>query len=343
MPSHRRSKPGALAQPPLFDPSVLGSAAERAERDALARERARWEPIAAKLPEHVRFGTSSWAFPGWRGLVYPHASTASALARDGLREYAQHPLLRTVGIDRGYYAPIPPGDLQRYASQTPEGFLFCAKAPESVVSPIVAAHRDRHRAGERNEDFLSVHRFVDEMVGPMIEHLGSRLGPFLLEFPPVPPAHRMRPEEFADALEDFLSELPRGPSYAVELRDRALFSPAYRAAIARRSVAHVFNYWSFTPSLAEQAAILDPTAQPFVVIRLLLRPGTRYEAQREAFAPFDRIVEPDEGMRAQVTDLLSAARSAGRPAFVLVNNKAEGSSPRTVAALAEGWVRAIEP
>jgi uncharacterized protein YecE (DUF72 family) len=343
MTARRRTRTDGDAQRTLFDAPVLGTAAERAEQESLARERAVWEPIARRIPADVRFGTSSWSFPGWRGLVYPHAASASALARDGLLEYARHPLLRTVGIDRGYYAPIPDADLQRYAAQTPEDFRFCAKAPERVVSPVITAHRDRHRAGERNEDFLSVSRFVDEMVGPMSERLGSRLGPFLLEFPPVPPERRLRPGEFADALEDFLSELPRGLSYAVELRDRALITPAYRDALARRRVAHVFNYWSFVPSLAEQAALLDPRAQPVLVIRLLLRPGTRYEAQREAFAPFDRIVEADEAMRAQVTDLLASSLPDGRSAFVLVNNKAEGCSPRTVTALAERLVRALSP
>ena len=184
----------------------------------------------------------------------PHAGSAGRAQRIRRTEDALPPLLRTVGIHRVYYAPTPPGDLQGYASQTPEGFLCCAKAPESVVSPVITAHRDRHRAGARNEDFLSAPRFVDEMVGPMCEHLGRRLGPLIIEFPPVAPERRMRPEEFADALEDFLSELPRGPSYAVELRDRALFSPAYRAAIPRRRVAHVFNYWSFPPSLSPPAA-----------------------------------------------------------------------------------------
>ena len=63
--------------------------------------------VAASLPSTVRFGTSSWAFPGWRGIVYSRSQSQGELSREGLREYAQHPLLRTVGIDRSYYAPIP--------------------------------------------------------------------------------------------------------------------------------------------------------------------------------------------------------------------------------------------
>ena len=54
--------------------------------------------LAARLPQGLHFGTSSWSFPGWAGIVYSARRTESELAREGLREYATHPLLTTVGI-----------------------------------------------------------------------------------------------------------------------------------------------------------------------------------------------------------------------------------------------------
>ena len=66
----------------------------------LQRMHAEARALAARLPRGVFFGTSSWSFPGWKGLVYSAARTQTALARDGLREYAAHPLLTTVGVDR---------------------------------------------------------------------------------------------------------------------------------------------------------------------------------------------------------------------------------------------------
>lgn len=309
---------------------------ERDEQATLAAEHDRARAIAERLPDTLRMGTSSWSFSGWKGLVYAHTHSTNELARDGLREYSQHPLFRTVGIDRGYYAPIPREDLRRYAEQTPEGFEFCTKAPELIVSPIITQHRDKRRAGEHNEDFLSVQRFADEMLLPLLDELGEKCGPILLEFPPLPPQARMRPAEFAEALDDFLGELPREMPFAVELRDRALFTPEYRDVLARRRVAHVYNYWSFVPTPGQQRALVPIEQQPFIITRLLLRPGTRYEAQREAFAPFDKIVERDEGMRGEVMDLLEEAARRGIAGYLLVNNKAEGCSPRTVLEIADG-------
>ena len=63
--------------------------------------------LGRQLPQDVYLGTSSWSFPGWQGLVYADAYSESLLAREGLAAYAQHPLLRMVGIDRGYYQPMP--------------------------------------------------------------------------------------------------------------------------------------------------------------------------------------------------------------------------------------------
>ena len=79
---------------------------------------------AQALPAAIHLGTSSWSFSGWDGLVYSAAYAEAKLARDGLNAYAQHPLFRTVGIDRTFYAPIAEQDYGRYAAQVPEHFRF---------------------------------------------------------------------------------------------------------------------------------------------------------------------------------------------------------------------------
>src|SRR5262245_47355549 len=62
--------------------------------------------VAQRLARGVYLGTSSWSFPGWQGIVYDGRASETQLARHGLAAYARHPLLRAVGIDRTYYAPM---------------------------------------------------------------------------------------------------------------------------------------------------------------------------------------------------------------------------------------------
>ena len=148
-----------------------GSAAD-ASRDASAGREAldaRFEElrsVAAALPASLRMGTSSWSFPGWRGIVYPGSATATQLAREGLRDYARHPLLRTVGIDRTFYAPVAADDWRRYADQLPDGFVCCIKAPGGVTSYTMPGGP----VPQPNPDFLDAARMIDELIGPCQLH-----------------------------------------------------------------------------------------------------------------------------------------------------------------------------
>ncbi len=322
-------------------PEPAGSAGARRLRgadganEALDRRFATLRPVAAALPPNIRFGTSSWSFPGWEGLVYPRRASAAALSRDGLADYVRHPLLATVGLDRTFYGPVPEADLARYASQLPDGFPCCMKAPSAVTSAVrPTGAAGPSRGADPNPAFLSADRFIDELLEPVTRSFAAHAGPFILQFPPVPKAARLTPSAFAERLDRFLDDLPGGFSYAVEIRQRDLLGPDYAGVLARHRAAHVYNLWTAMPLPGAQADSIAPEAQPFVVVRLLLRPGATYDEQREAFSPFDRIQAPSEAMREQVVGILERAVKRQLPAFVLVNNKAEGCAPLTIEALA---------
>lgn len=297
--------------------------------------------LGERLPSGVRFGTSSWSFPGWAGLVYRRPRAQVDLARDGLREYSRYPLFGTVGIDRSYYAPLTGDDLKRYASQLPANFPCCAKVPAMYASPVLPGS-GRETQAIPNPDFLSAGGFLADVVQPFSLHFARHVGPFILEIPPVPPEARLDPAAFADRLGHFLDALPRGWPMSVELRDRRLLTPAYAAVMKQAGAAHVLNYWSAMPPPGEQASLVNVADAPLMVIRLLLRPGTRYEARRDAFRPFNRIIEPDDRLRRDVTRLITDAAGRQQPVYVLVNNKAEGSAPLTIRALAEQLVAEID-
>jgi uncharacterized protein YecE (DUF72 family) len=219
----------------------------------------------------------------------------------------------------------------RYGEQLPDGFPCCCKAPSRVTSALMP----ERGSAEPNPDFLSAERFVDDLLGPVVRSFRTHAGPFILQVPPVIRRAGLEPAALVEGLDRFLGDLPREFQYAVEVRDRALLGPAYAQVLSRHGAAHVYNAWTAMPLPGEQADLVPAEAMPFVMVRLLLRPGATYEQQREAFAPFDRLVAPDERMRNQVVDLVVKALARAVPAYVLVNNKAEGSSPLTIEALAE--------
>ncbi len=320
-------------QPPLFPLDVPPPTPP--EPQLLEARFQRLRDVASSLPSLVRLGTSSWSFPGWCGLVYADRQTEGRLARDGLRDYARHPLFRTVGIDRTYYAPVPDEDWRRYADQLPPGFPCCCKAPSAVTSPVVPTRGTR----DANADFLSPDRFMTDLIDPVARLFRDHAGPFVLQFPSMLRPSGLGPAAFVEGLDRFLGGLPRDFHYGVELRDRALLTDGYARVLERHGAAHVFNAWTAMPWPSEQAAHLPVESMPFLLVRLLLQPGVTYEQKRVAFAPFDTLAAPHQRMRDDVVDLVGRAVARSIPAFVLVNNGAEGCAPLTIEALAERLAR----
>ncbi len=63
-----------------------------------------------------------------------------------------------------------------------------------------------------------------------------------------------------------------------------------------------------------------------------------YEEARELYAPFDRLVNENPAVRGDIAGLAVEALAEGRPVYVTVNNKAEGSAPVSVERLAAAVV-----
>ncbi len=297
-----------------------------------------------RLPPALRLGTSSWAFPGWAGVVYAQRAGEQLLARAGLGAYSRHELLRAVGVDRTFYAPLPAEDFRRYARLVPGDFRFVVKAHAALTTPI--DRQARNVAVTPDVDrFLEVPYAIERVVGPVVEGLGERLGALLFQFPALGLPYARDPQLFAESLGAFLDALPRGPQYSVELRNRELLSPAYTDALARNGATHCFNVHPRMPPVLEQAEILGESAwlSGAVVIRWMLNPGQDYEAARERYFPFDRIVDPDPANRGQVADLLERILARGNEALLIANNKAEGCAPLTLYGLVRELERRARP
>ena len=290
--------------------------------------------LAAHIPRGVRFGTSSWTYPGWCGLVYSTPYPKTRPSAPLLGQYAKFPLFGTVGIDSSYYRPLEPEALAEYAAVLPPGFPCVSKVWDRITVHTFGAH-DKLHPGERNPDFLNAALFEDEVLGPMREHFGGHAGPFVFELQSIPRNSYLSPSGFAAELDRFLGALPRDAQYAIELRNADFLTDPYFAVLREHDVAHAFNSWTRMPSIGEQLDLGGSITAPFVVARALMVPGHTYEDSVDAFAPFDRLQAPRPDVRSDLIRLIKAALGRGLGIYVLVNNRLEGNSPLTIAALAE--------
>ena len=287
--------------------------------------------LAARLPAEVRFGASSWNYPGWKGLVYQRDYEGRGASARMLEEYARFPLFRTVGIDSSFYAPPIEAVLASYTEHLPRGFPCVSKVWNQLTVHTFSKTQDKARAGQVNPDFLNPDLFLEAVYEPYQRHFADHAGPFVFEFQTIGRGSGVTAERFASRLDEFFSALPREGMYAVELRNEEFLTPMYFAVLREHGVAHVFNSWTRMPPIGDQLDLPGAVSGPFLVARALLRPGRTYDEAVDTFAPYDRIVEPSPPLRRDLVRLIETAVHTRIPAYLLVNNRAEGRAPLTVA------------
>jgi len=279
----------------------------------------------------VRFGASSWNYPGWAGLVYHREYQGRGASARMLQEYAAFPLFRTVGIDSSFYAPPTEETLGSYARYLPPGFPCVSKVWNQLTVHTFTKAQDKARAGQLNSDFLNPDLFLEAVYEPYQRHFAGHAGPFVFEFQAVVRGTGMTAERFAARLDEFFSALPREGQYAVEIRNEEFLTPMYFAVLREHGVAHVFNSWTRMPPIGDQLDLPGAVSGPFIVARALLQPGRTYDEAVDAFAPYDRIQDASPPLRQDLLRLIETAVHTRIPAYLLVNNRAEGSAPMTVA------------
>jgi uncharacterized protein YecE (DUF72 family) len=302
---------------------------------------------APALPTDIRLGTSSWFFPGWRGLVYDGVHPQVTLSRKGLAAYAEIPLLRTVSLDRTFYAPISAVDYARYASQVPEHFSFVVKAPAIVCDAVMRDEEGRGKVA--NPHFLDAAIAAREFVLPCLEGLKGKAGPLVFQVSPLPRGLVEDASLLVDRLETFFAALPQElgkqrPIYALELRNPELLTPRLMRMLGRSRVRYCVGLHDRMPEVERQEAalkVLDGDTLGDLVVRWNLHRGFLYQAAKQRYEPFDKLVDEDSETRRILARMAAAAFKAGRRVWITANNKAEGSAPLSLLKLAEEIAKII--
>ncbi|MBA3487797.1 MAG: DUF72 domain-containing protein [Lysobacter sp.] len=176
----------------------------------------------------IRVGIGGWNFPAWRGNFYP----AGLVQRDEL-EYASS-RLGTIEINSTFYRAQKPATYARWATQTPQDFVFAVKAPR-----YVSQSRALGTAGAAAQRFLS---------GGVAE-LGSRLGPILWQ---LAPNRKFDHDDLAAFLDGLPRDLEgRALRHVLEVRHDSFLDAAYVQLARDHGVATVFTDSDQYPSLAD--------------------------------------------------------------------------------------------
>ncbi|WP_423837613.1 DUF72 domain-containing protein [Variovorax terrae] len=308
------------------------------------------EELAHALPQRLRMGTSSWHFPGWGGLVWQGDYSEALLSKQGLKAYAQHPLLRSVSLDRSFYRPLSASQYAAYAAQVPDDFRFVVKAPSLVADATVRG--ENGRSVQPNPAFLSPDLALQEFVRPVLEGLGGKAGALVFQLSPLPPTLLGRLDEVLARLAQMLQAVqPELQSFratapdavvAVEVRNREFLAPAFAALLREAGATYCLGLHAKMPPIEQQLPVLRALWPGPLVCRWNLHRkhgAYGYEDAKALYQPFDKLVDPDPATREALARVIAGTTGAGQLAYVTINNKAEGSAPLSVLELARATLQ----
>ena len=299
--------------------------------------------VADLATQGVFIGTSSWKYPGWRGMLYDESRyvyrgkfAESRFEKNCLSEYAE--VFKTVCVDAAYYTFPTHAKLEALAAQVPADFQFGFKVTDEItLKKFPNLARFGHRAGQTNDHFLRPDVFETGFLQPC-QAIRQNVGVLLFEFSRFYPSDYEHGREFVADLDRFLGQLPKGWPYAIEMRNHHWLRTEYFDCLSRHGVAHVFNSWDAMPPVHEQLTLPGCVTNPdLVAARFLLKPGRKYEEAVKTFAPYDRVKEEYPEARQAGRKLIANGKQAGdrRKTFIYVNNRLEGNSLETIAAMLE--------
>ncbi|HMK39345.1 MAG TPA: DUF72 domain-containing protein [Bacteroidota bacterium] len=322
----KRQSPDTL---PLFDDAPESAARTPPESPYVTRNRDRLHRWASK---GIYFGSSSWKYPGWQGLVYNRAyPSKKAFERECLTEYSD--LFPTVCADFALYDFPDSHQMRIIHESTADDFKLSLKVTDRItVKRYPNLPRHGANAGRENPDFLNLELFEDAFLRP-VETLRKKRGVIIFEFSAFYPNSGVTYEKFLRLMDDFLARLPKEFSYAVEIRNKEYLTSDYLTMLADRGVAHVLNSWTKMPPIIEQIQLGGVLSAKFSVARALLRPGRTYQEAVEMFQPYDAIKEENPEIRLGLAESARRCIAEGKHLYAYVNNRAEGNSPKTIEAI----------
>ena len=180
--------------------------------------------------ENIRVGIGGWVYAPWRNNFYPQG-----LAQKRELEHASRHVT-AIEVNGTWYGAQKSATYARWRDETPDGFVFSAKAPQRITMSRTLA-----KTGGAIDDFLGD-----------IATLGAKLGPIVWQFEKGLKIDR-------DVFAAFLALLPKQIAelklrHVLDVRDAAFVDANYIALARQHGMATVFTDSTEYPSFADITA-----------------------------------------------------------------------------------------
>lgn len=270
----------------------------------------------------IRFGTSSFSEKDWVGPFYPENTEPAQFLSYYSRQFD------TVEIDASYYGVPAVKSVEAWKAKTPKDFVISAKFPRSIVHAGKDAAPDPNAVLNPDTTYSERDKFLEVM-----SRLKERLGVLVLQFPYFRPEMFPAPEAFFAKLDKFLTDLPKGFRYGVEVRNRGWFNRNLADLCRRHQVALVLVDQTWMP-MPDEVKRFDWVTADFTYVRLL---GDRKRIE-ELTKTWDREIIDQTPKLERWADVLVGLQRRPVNAYVYVNNHYAGHAPATARKLQQLFI-----
>ncbi len=279
----------------------------------------------------IYFGTCSWKYDSWEGIVYSKAKGINML-----EEYSKQ--FNSVEIDQWFWSlhavdkvSLPKEkDVKLYSDSVPDDFRFTIKIPNSIT----LTHFYRKNKNEPltpNPYFFNPELF-DEFLSS-IKPMKRKIGVLMFQFEYLNKEKMSNQVEFMERFEGFLQNINCDYVLGIEIRNPNYLNKKYFEFLQRNKLTMVFLQGYYMPPAWEVfSSAKDLLINP-VVIRL--HGPDRSGIEERTGSVWNQIVEPKDDELKKISAIVKFLSEKGIDVYVNVNNHYEGSAPLTIRKLKE--------
>lgn len=275
----------------------------------------------------IRFGTCSWKYESWKGIIYPENSEFNYL-----KEYSNH--FNSVEIDQWFWSLFAPSKVvlpnkkivNEYKNSVTKDFLFTIKIPNSIT----LTHFYRKNKSEeliKNPHFLSFdlfNQFLDSL-----EPLLDQLGCLIFQFEYLNKEKMNSQTQFQNLFYDFWDKVS-GASIpiGIEIRNPNYLNKNYFAFLEQLKLVPVMLEGYYMPPVVESCKMFMNNFNGRMVFRL--HGSDRTGIEKISGENWNQIYNDKTAELEKLSNLFKDLLNRKVELFVNVNNHFEGSAPLTI-------------
>jgi uncharacterized protein YecE (DUF72 family) len=274
-----------------------------------------------------RFGTCSWKYESWKGIIYPAEPNINFL-----KEYSAH--YSTVEIDQWFWSLFPTNKavlpdhktIANYKDSVPGDFLFTIKVPNSLTLTHFY-NRKKNEPLVVNPYFLSVNLFEEFL--NTLKPLEKNIGCLIFQFEYLNKQKMKSLSMFLEKVYQFHSEIPNDiPPLGIEIRNPNYLNSNYFGSIESMNFFHVFLEGYYMPPIKEVYKKNKEYIKDISVIRL--HGPDRKGIEKIANKSWNKIYVDRMKEISSIVGMIKELETNEVDLFVNVNNHFEGSAPLSI-------------